>query len=330
MKRRLFAITLLSLAACAHAPVVRFDASQAPLTLQKPALYPETIAYDAKRDRFLVGSFREGGIYAVDSHGQVTRIVDDARLCSVLGIALDPVRGHIWAVSSDLGACLRPSAQGPKRHAAVAVYDASTGAARAYVDLAGLAPGAHLANGLALDAAGNAYVSDSLAPVIYKVDVEGHASVFLRNDAFVGEGINLNGLVVHPHGYLLAVKKSDGSLFRIPLHDPEQFSQVRVTERFVGGDGLVLVGERELVVVANQTPSAASNAAFALFSEDDWASARLRGVEKLGEVYPTTAAVRDGVLYVLSSKLGELIQAPPEQKSALQVEATIRPIARVQ
>ncbi|MEO8901496.1 MAG: hypothetical protein ABI488_07210 [Polyangiaceae bacterium] len=49
----------------------------------------------------------------------MTRLVDDPRLCSVLGIAVDAERGQLWAVNADLGASTRPSAAGPKHLAAV-------------------------------------------------------------------------------------------------------------------------------------------------------------------------------------------------------------------
>ena len=82
-------------------------------------------------------------------------------------------------------------------------------------------------------------------------------------------------------------------------------------------------------MIANQVPGNASNAAFALASDDDWATARVRATQRLGDVYPTTAVVRDGALYVIHSKLNELIQSPAEKKSQLQVEATIREIGKV-
>ncbi|WP_437970453.1 hypothetical protein WMF04_14685 [Sorangium sp. So ce260] len=318
----------LTVAGCARADAVTLERSGQPLVVRKPALYPEAIEYDSRRDRFLVSSFREGAVYEVDGEGGASLVVDDQRLCSVLGIAVDVERGRLWAVNSDLGASVKPSPEGPRNLAAVGIYDLSTGAALDYIDLAPLSPGAHLVNGIALDSAGNAYITDSFSPTIYKVDAQGTATVFLRDEQFNGDGINLNGVIVHPDGYLLVIKKSDGVLFRVPLASPSQFSRVDIAERFVGGDGLVLVEKNDLVVIANQASGVASNAAFSLSSEDGWATAKLRAVQQLGDVYPTTGAVRDGKIYVLSSKLNELIQAPLEQKELLRAEATIQQIGR--
>ena len=92
-------------------------------------------------------------------------------------------------------------------------------------------------NGITVDGAGNAYVTDSFSPVIYKIDPAGVATVFLTDDQFTGAGINLNGIVYHPKGFLLAVKKNSGALYRIPLDDPRRFARVDVAATFVGGTG---------------------------------------------------------------------------------------------
>jgi hypothetical protein len=247
----------------------------------------------------------------------------------VLGIAIDRARNRVWAVNSDLGASAKPSAAGPKHLAAVAAYDLTTGQPLLYVDVAPLYPGPHLLNGIALDSAGNAYVSDSFSPVLYKLDSAGHASVFLQSEQFIGDGINLNGVVVHPDGYLLVIKKSDGNLFKVPLSNPTGFSKVRTERSFVGGDGLTLAGPGNLLIVANQTPAFKSNRLFSLASDDHWRSAKLAAQQTLGEAYATTAVRRADELYVVSSRLNQLIQAPPEQQLQLQVEAQVRRVGRI-
>jgi hypothetical protein len=331
INRALPALALLGFAllGCTHAQVVTFDDSGAGLTVHRPALYPETIEYNGRNDKFLLGSFRDGTIHEVDRTGQTSLLVDDPRLCSVLGIAIDPARGRLGAVNSDLGASVKASAVGPKKLAGVGIYDLSSGKPLDYVDLAPLSDGPHLLNGIALDQSGNAYVTDSFSPVIYKITPDGRASLFLRDERFAGEAINLNGVVAHPDGYLLVIKKSDGALFKVPLSRPAQFSKVIIGRQFVGGDGLTLVGKRELVVIANRTPIASSNAAFSLSSDDDWGTAKLIASLPLGDVYPTTAVLRNDTLYVVHSQLNELIALPKERKSELRLEATIRPIARV-
>jgi sugar lactone lactonase YvrE len=320
---------LMGLLGCARENVFTFQTSAVPLRVRKPALYPETIEYDAKRGRFLLGSIREGAIYGVNARGKATPVVDDPRLCSVLGMAVDQARDWLWVVNADLGASIKPSLAGPKKVAAVAIYELGTGRSVNYIDLTSLLPGLHLLNGLALDTAGKAYVTDSFSPAIYEVHADGRARVLLQSSEFTGEGINLNGLVVHPDGYLLVVKKSDGSLFRVPLADPSHFSKVSGVQ-FVAGDGLTLLGKDRLIVIANQVPGVASNRAYSTSSRDGWLSARVNATYSFPNVYPTTSVFRDGALYAVYSELNQLIQASSEQRTRLQLEATILPIGKLQ
>lgn len=322
------ALAIFPLLGCGHPQSIVFQHLAEPLVVRRPALFPETIEYSAKRDKFLLGSFREGAVYEVDRDGRASVLVDDRRLCSVLGIAIDEPRNRLWAVNSDVGACIKPSVQGPAKLAGVGVYDLSSGKPIDYFDLAPLAGGPHLLNGIAVDASGDAYVTDSLSPIIYKIDSNG-PGIFLHDDRFTGQGINLNGIIVHPDGYLLVVKKSDGTLYKVPLAEPARFSNVAIAERFEGGDGLTLVGRTTMVLIANRTAARASNAAFVLASEDGWRSAKLALVQQLGDVYPTTAVLREDTIYVVYSKLNELIELPREQKGHLGTLAAILPLARV-
>ncbi len=311
--------------------VVRFGVAAPALPIHKPGLYPETIDYDPLHDTFLVGSFRSGAIYRVDGDGRATPFAGEQAVGSTLGIAVDAQHRRLWAVSADVGAGVRRSAAGPKRAADVIVYDLTTGKTLRHVDLSGLVHGPHLLNGVAVDAGGNAYVTDSFSAAIYRVSADGKASVFARDDRFAGPGVGLNGLVVHPHGFLLAIKKSDGALFKVPLADPKQVSQVKIDGAFVGGDGLTLAGANDLVVVANATPAVTTNTAFALSTADDWATARIYDALPLRDDYPTTAVVRGGTLFVVSSRLEELLHAAAAGGDLAQhtAEATVRPIGSV-
>jgi sugar lactone lactonase YvrE len=324
-------LTMLLLAGCARADAIRSpseprEGATSAVTIQHPALYPETIVHDRARDAFLVGSVREGAVYRVQADGSAHVLIEDERLISVLGIALDERRDRLWVTNSDIGAGVRTSAQGSRSVAAVAVYELSTGRAIHYIDLTGLHRGPHLINGIALDRDGQAYVTDSFSPVIYKVDGEGRASLLVQDARFEGEAINLNGIVVHPEGYLLVIKKSDGALFKVSLGSPRDISRVATAEALEGGDGLLLASARDLLVVSNRTPSAKANALVALQSVDGWVSATVKRRAALGDVYPTTATVRDGRLLVLHSKLNALLQAPAAAKSSLRESAMIEDV----
>ena len=59
---------------------------------------------------------------------------------------------------------------------------------------------------------GTASNRDTNTIAIYKVDPNGVASVFLKDDEFKGAGVNLNGIVYSQKGYLLVIKKSTGKV----------------------------------------------------------------------------------------------------------------------
>jgi sugar lactone lactonase YvrE/quercetin dioxygenase-like cupin family protein len=323
MKRFEVLLQLALTAACALASPLRVaaDSAQQPAgtvtPIGSPALYPETLESDERNGRFLVGSMREGAVYEVDRRGTARKLIDDPRLISVLGIAIDRASNRLLVTSSDLGVSIKRSERGPKRHAAVAIYDLKTKRNLHYVDLAALAPeGEHLINGITVDAQGNAYATDSFSPIIYKVTPDGHATVFVRDAEFQGEGVNLNGIVYHAGGFLLVVKKSTGAVYRIPLADPAHWTRVRVSETFIGGDGLLLSNDK-LWLIANKTPARAANSAFVLESQDGWQSASVQRTQALGDAYPTTCAALGGTMYVLSTHLDEWLTASADTRPAL-------------
>ncbi|MFO0681655.1 MAG: hypothetical protein U0234_06375 [Sandaracinus sp.] len=299
------------------------------VVLEQADLFPETLVASPDGEGFLVGSMREGRVLEVARDGSVSPLVDDPRLCSVLGMAIDPDRGWIWVVSADAGVSTRPSAGGARALAVVAAYDASTGASMRYVDLAPLFPGPHLPNGIALGPDGTAYVTDSFAPVIYRVGPDGDAEVFVRDPRFEGEGVHLNGLVVHPDGYLLVVDKTRGALYRVPIENPTRVSEVTLDAPLPGADGLMLVGERDLVVVANRVPAAATDAAVVLRSTDGFAAAGEIGRVDLGSVYPTTSALRGNRVYAIHSQLDVLLGSAGRAVGPWSEIATIVEIGRV-
>lgn len=308
------------------AGTIEFASAQKTIEIQRPALYPETILTNLKTGRFLVGSFREGAVYEVQDDGSVRLLVNDKRLSSVLGMAIDYDRQRLYAVNSDIGASIRPHSGGPKDLAALAVYDLISGKEINYIDLGALeGDSPHLGNGITLDSAGNVYVTDSFAPVIYKVTPDGQATVFLKSGQFSGDGINLNGITYHPDEFLLAVKKSDGTIFKIPLENPAKFTKV-ISPEYVGGDGLTLIDKDKLLLVANQVPNKAENAAFIVKSNDGWKTARTTGRHELGDVYPTTGTIKDKNIFVVHSGLNKLMAAKPADQQKMRARAIIEKI----
>lgn len=280
----------------AFAADIGFDAKQT---------YPESVTWSARQQVFMVSSVRHGTVGKVTPDGRYSVFIRDPRLVSTLGVLVDDQRNTVWVINADPGAGERTQDATHGKLAAVATYDATTGAPRAYYDLSNLEPGAHLANDLALDAQGNAYVTDSFAPLVYRIDTRGHATVFARDARFkTGDGFNLNGIAVHRDGYLLIGNYNSGELFRVDIDDPTRIEAVRLPEPLKGADGFDLIDDRHLVVAQN----AGADRAVELTSTDGWHTATIVRTLKSEHSMPTAAVKANGKVYVLNSRIDNLFK----------------------
>lgn len=59
------------------------------ITINRPALYPESMTYDAVGRRFIVGSLTAGAIGQVTADGTYTLLTDDEQLVSTIGLLVD-------------------------------------------------------------------------------------------------------------------------------------------------------------------------------------------------------------------------------------------------
>jgi len=296
--KKIARLTAVSLAFAAQlaaaAGNIAFTAEQA---------YPEGIAYSAQEGSFLVSSISHGDIGKVSPDGHYRVFIQDKALVSSVGMFLDAGRNTLWVANGDVGLSDHSAPETLRKLAAVAAYDATTGERRSYHDLGHLLPGAHFANDVAVDAAGNVYVTDSLAPVVYRVDPAGNASVFARDERFAGEDIALNGIVAHPDGYLLVNKNDTGELFRISLRDPQQVTAIGLPALLEGADGMVLGDSGVVTLVQNGD----ADRVVALVSADGWNTATVQGERKSLLSYPTTAAIVGADVYFLNSRLDTLM-----------------------
>ncbi|HWJ75532.1 MAG TPA: hypothetical protein VNX29_20415 [Kaistia sp.] len=289
------AAAILALAGSAFAQDITFTSDMS---------YPESVTYSAKQGVFLLGSVTKGLVAKVDKEGTYTPFITDVRLVSTVGLLVDDHSNTLWVTSSDPGAGVKTSATTQGRLAAVATYDATTGARKAYYDLGGLSGGAHFANDIALDADGNAYVTDSFAPVIYKIDAKGKASIFAENPIFLsGKGFNLNGIAWHEDGYLLVGKYNSGELFRVSTKNPTDIRTVKLPEPLVGADGIHLIDGEHLLVVQN----AGADRTVELTSNDGWMSASIVRTEPAKLSMPTAATTAGDAIYILNARLDTLL-----------------------
>lgn len=288
------------------------------LVFTAPGLMPEGVEYHAPTDRFLVGSFARGTIHAVHPDGSVAPLIEDEALMSSVGIEVDEAHGRLLVVNADPVAMSDPGASG---RAELLAFDLQSGERLFHARLDELLPQEgvrFLANDVAVDADGHAYVTNTLAPVIFRVSPEGTPEVFVHDERLAGSGFGLNGVEVHPDGFLLAAVMGGGQLFRIPLDDPGALAPVTLPEP-LAIDGMVLDDAGRLVAVAflGTAPQGAPQAVVALTSDDGWHSAGIVARQPTGGA-ATTVALRGGVPHYLNAYIND-----PERASYEIVRAEL-------
>ncbi len=135
----------------------------------------------------------------------------------------------------------------------VFVYDLETAEQTSAIDTPG--EGSPLLNDLVVAPSGDAYVTDSYRPVLFKVSADAEKAepwLDFSGTAFEyqEEGPNANGIEVTPDGaHLLVVQMNTGRLYRIEVASKE-VSEVNLGgETLANGDGLVLDGQTLYVVL---------------------------------------------------------------------------------
>lgn len=256
------------------------------IEIERTGMIPEGIEYDAEGERFLVGSLTEGTIFQFDDDGELTPFVEDEDLISTIGIHIDTTTNRLLVTNTDASIFFNPDGAMP--FVGLAAYDLETSERLFLVDMTDLYESPiQFANDVTSDEDGNAYVTNSMAPVIYQVTPDGEASIFVENELFMNPAFGLNGIEYHPHGYLLAAVTGAGAIYKIPLDDPDNVTLVE-TEKSYTIDGMAFDPNLDLVMVASVD---GGQAIVMLASSDDWASADERGrVATDGNA--TTVAIR--------------------------------------
>ncbi|WP_119065606.1 SMP-30/gluconolactonase/LRE family protein [Aggregatilinea lenta] len=267
------------------------------VVVEHAGLFPEGIEWDAARGQFLLGSIAEGTIFSVQDDGTIAPFIENDQLMASIGLHIDPAADRLLVANNNPAVFQGPVTDGPV--ATLMAFDLESGEELFYADFSDLVEGGqHFANDVTVDADGNAYVTDSFAPVIFKVTPDGTPSVFLEDEQFAGEGFNLNGIEYHPDGYLIVAKSSTGQLFKVPVDSPEDAGEVMLDTPVNGADGIVLRDDGTLFVVGSP------QSVFAVQSTDGWESASVASTAQVDD-QPTTAALRDGEAYVIFAKLSQ-------------------------
>jgi streptogramin lyase len=254
---------------------------------------PEGIAA-GKGHSVYVGSIPTGQVLEIDTKtGSLSEAVPARERHAAIGLKYDTPTDRLFVSGGPTGKAF--------------VYDASNGAELAAFQLTPAGQETFI-NDVVLTRK-VAYFTDSRQPVIYAVERDLSAVTPIALTGFpMTEGNNLNGIeAAHGGRVLLAVQTSEGVLWRI---DPATGAHAAVDLHgadLENGDGLLLIGERTLLVVQNR-----SNQIAVVRLDRDFRSGRVvRTITHPEFDVPTTVARNRGSLYLPNARF-RTPPTPPE------------------
>ncbi|XVE92049.1 hypothetical protein REPUB_Repub01dG0063800 [Reevesia pubescens] len=292
-----------------------------------PNLYPEGMAWDPSAQHFIVGSINHRTIHSVSDAGVVETLISDPILpenVTVLGLTVDSHKKRILA-------CLHSVAPLPPFNALVA-YDLRT-RQRLFLSLLPSDPdspisstgrGRDVANDVAVDFKGNAYVTNSVGNFIWKVNENGEASIFSRSPVFARypsvmdqndpfNDCGLNGIAYVSKGYLLVVQSNTGKMFKVDADDGKA-RVVLLNEDLIMPDGIAIRKDGVVLVVSSRT-------LWFLKSDDSWGEGVVYDKTALDEEgFPTSVVVgEEGRVYVLYGHVMEGIMGKGEGRERFEI-----------
>ncbi|KAL8527217.1 hypothetical protein ACS0TY_005191 [Phlomoides rotata] len=253
----------------------------------------ECVKWDDLNRRFIV-SFFDGGLGVVPVKEEqpfvvleeIPVVISDLGKNSSLGLVIDRPRNRVVVVFADVFG---------SKYSAVAAYDLTSWDRIFLTQLSG-AGEIGVADDVAVDPVGNAYVTDMKGNKIWKVGANGEFLYTIRSPLFAAKEwyynlVGLNGIIYHPNGYLLVVHTLSGNLFKVEIGNGDLVKLVKQPDGTMIGDGLELLSPTRLVFAGN--PSGLME------SLDDWETARIVGKFKgVSHRLVTAATVKDEKVYL--------------------------------
>ncbi len=296
MKQTLYTLTLATMLL---GNALWADTTPEKITIEGIALNPEGIEYNPHNDTLFLSSLNALPIIKIQSDATYQTFAKGEKFpLSTAGLQIDAKHNRLLAAAFN-GAELMDNNPQTKGVSFLRVYDLQTGVLQQEVKLSTLAPDAtsYFANDVAVDAQGNAYVTDWYANLIYKVTPKGEATLFWQNHLGLEGGPN--GIDLHPDGYLLVsiIKVNPqgiyekSALLKIALHNPHEVHRVAIDDqRFAGFDGMVIDPKGNLIGISNDQKSGGGNLLLKLTSKDNWQTASITNAK---DITPATTLALD-------------------------------------
>lgn len=267
-----------------------------------PDLYPASFAWDQKSEHFVVGSLRQKHLISISDAGVAAPLLSDESLpenTSFFGLALDRHHHRLLAVVH------RPSTPS---FSALASYHLTT---FNQLFLAPL-PNTTVPNDVAVDFSGNAYVTDAANGVVFKVNIDGDASILSRSQTYRNSG--LNGVVYNSKGYLLVVQPNTGKLYKVNVDDGTARTVI-LNKDLTAVEGIAVRSDGTLVAVSKHK-------IYFIKSHDSWSEGVVFDETALDEEWPASAVTvgAEDRVYVLYGHVKEGIMGNSERADFTIVE----------
>ena len=287
---------MLAVSAIMAIPGAALAQTSAELALPAAVEYPEGIVYDARHDRLLTAGSFSGQLARLDPGSGNTEAIgtglsDEIGAASrgVLGMKLDQA-GRLWMAGGATGLVL--------------VVDPESGSLLHKFRIPG--EGA-LINDLAI-VGDRAFFTDTFRPKLWSVSIGGpdFGKVEQWID-FTGTPVdqprpNLNGIVASADGRaLLAIHMGTGRLFHIDIEGRQVTPVDLKGQTIVGGDGLVLDGQRLYVICQPKAQIVSIDLSSDLLSGEVLSRNTFPGLRA-----PATGAIANEHLFVVSPQFDRL------------------------
>ncbi len=203
---------IATVAAALVANASPIDNSTVRRTLRDSTTWPEGVAYNARTDRFFVGSVRNRNVYVSDERGSHPLwTTAQPNVGAVLAVAVDPDQVHLWATTAGIP---QMSGYTPADSAIAALLKIriGDGAIVARWDLPPSAAG-HTLGDVVVSAAGDAFTSDSREPVLYRLRKGKQVLEAFRDPLFR----SLQGVTPDPDGRHVYVADYSHGLLRLDV-----------------------------------------------------------------------------------------------------------------
>ena len=255
-------------------------------------LAAQDLVYHPAQKKFLINSIRDGQLGYINSEAQYREVLKDSLL---IGATAMKIHGNtLYAITNRL----RGAKAGGSLPRLVKM-NLTTEKVESVYELGSLFDGPHFVSDLTIDPDGVVYIVDALSPVIYKVDQNGRASIFLESDFLTSEKGQVKAIVYHKHEYLLVAV--DREILKIDLKT-KSVLMVDVDTEFDYINSLQFTKEYLLIV----SEGGQHGKVHILNTSNSWLSGKVLRTDAWQYKNPINIEFVDNRIYILDSEADKL------------------------